>query len=282
MSRPLRIELAGGIYHVTSRGNRREDIYITDADRVQWLALFGQVCQRYNWRCHAYCLMSNHYHIVVETIEGNMSKGMRHLNGVYTQHFNRTHHRFGHVYQGRYKGILVDKDSYLLELSRYVVLNPVRAKMVNDVAQWPWSSYLIMLGEQHAPVWFEANWLLGQFGHQRLLAISKYIDFIREGIGLPSLWTELRQQIYLGDDHFVSRMQQLHDNQSDLSEIPRVQHRSKAKPLIYYSATYKNRNEAMMKAYSTGDYTMKEVAAHFNVHYATVSRAIKKTESTDV
>jgi REP element-mobilizing transposase RayT len=95
MSRPLRLELAGGIYHVTSRGNRREDIYADDADRLKWLAVFGQVCQRYNWRCHAYCLMSNHYHIVVETIEGNLSQGMRQLNGVYTQYFNRTHQLFG-------------------------------------------------------------------------------------------------------------------------------------------------------------------------------------------
>ena len=136
MSRPLRLELAGGIYHVTSRGNRQEDIYVDDADRLQWLTLFGQVCKRYHWRCHAYCLMSNHYHIVVETIEGNLSKGMRQLNGVYTQYFNRTHQRFGHVFQGRYTGILVDKDSYLLELSRYVVLNPVRANMISDVGQW--------------------------------------------------------------------------------------------------------------------------------------------------
>ena len=235
MSRPLRLELAGGIYHVTSRGNRRENIYADDVDRLKWLALFGQVCQRYNWRCHAYCLMSNHYHVVVETIEGNLSQGMRQLYGVYTQYFNRTHQRFGHVFQGRYKSILVDKDTYLLELTRYVVLNPVRANMVNNVEQWPWSSYLIMLGEQRIPAWFETRWLLSQFDNQRTQAISKYITFIREGIGLPSLWTELRQQIYLGNDDFVLRMHQQLDRRSDLSEIPRAQHRPKAKPLSYYA-----------------------------------------------
>ena len=167
MSRPLRLELAGGIYHITSRGNRREDIYVDDSDRDQWLALFGQVCKRFNWRCHAYCLMSNHYHFVVETIEGNLSKGMRQLNGVYTQYFNRTHRRVGHVFQGRYKGILIEKDSYLLELSRYVVLNPVRAHRVNDVNQWPWSSYPSMIGEQSVPEWLETNWLLSRFSVQR-------------------------------------------------------------------------------------------------------------------
>ena len=115
MSRPLRIELAGGVYHVTSRGDRREEIYLDDADWINWLTLFGHVCKRFNWVCHAYCLMDNHYHIVVETVEGNLSKGMRQLNGVYTQTFNRTHNRVGHVFQGRYKAILVEKDSYLLE-----------------------------------------------------------------------------------------------------------------------------------------------------------------------
>lgn len=129
MTRPLRIELAGGLYHVTSRGDRREDIFLSDGDRRAWLDVFGQVCKRFNWVCHAWCQMTNHYHIVVETAEGNLSQGMRQLNGVYTQHVNRTHGRIGHVYQGRYKAILVERDGYLLELARYVVLNPVRAGM---------------------------------------------------------------------------------------------------------------------------------------------------------
>ena len=129
MARPLRIEFPGGLYHVTSRGDRREEIYLDDADRAHWLALFGHVCKRFHWVCHAYCLMDNHYHIVVETAEGNLSREMRQLNGVYTQSFNRAHNRVGHVYQGRYKAILVEKESYLLELSHYVVLNPVRGRV---------------------------------------------------------------------------------------------------------------------------------------------------------
>ena len=101
MARPLRIELAGGLYHVTSRGDRRENIYDSDKDRIEWLSILGKVCDRFNWRCHAYCLMDNHYHFVVETVEGNLSKGMRQLNGVYTQYFNREYNRVGHVFQGR-------------------------------------------------------------------------------------------------------------------------------------------------------------------------------------
>ena len=103
--------MAGGLYHVTSRGDRREDIYFNEADRRAWLETFSQVCSRFNWVCHAWCQMTNHYHIVVETIEGNLSSGMRQLNGVYTQAINRSHDRVGHVFQGRYKAILVEKDS---------------------------------------------------------------------------------------------------------------------------------------------------------------------------
>jgi hypothetical protein len=222
--------------------------------------------------------MSNHYHIVVETVEGNLSKGMRQLNGVYTQYFNQTHQRVGHVFQGRYKGILVEKDSYLLELSRYVVLNPVRARMVNDAKDWPWSSYLAMTGEAVVPGWFESDWLLSQFGVQRKRAIAKYKDFVREGVGLPSLWADLSRQIYLGGEEFIERMQKELKDDSDLSEIPRMQRRPQAKPLNYYLGKYEDKKRGMVEAYCTGDFTMKEIATQFGVHYSTVSRAVKKTE----
>jgi len=141
MARPLRIGLAGRLYHVTSRGDRREAIYRGDDDRADWLDVLEDVCDRFNWRCHAYCEMSNHYRFVVETPDGNLSKGMRQLNGVYTQHANRRHGVVGHMFQGRFKAILVEKDSYLLELSWYVALNPVRAGMVSNASERAWSSY---------------------------------------------------------------------------------------------------------------------------------------------
>ena len=277
MARPFRLKLAGGLYHVTSRGDRREDIFFDDADRLAWLEVFAQTCKRFNWVCHAWCLMDNHYHIVVETIEGNLAQGMRHLNGVYTQTFNRTHKRVGHVFQGRYKAIIVEKDGYLLELARYVVLNPLRAGMVKDIADWHWSSYAAMLGTQNAPEWLQTDWILGQFSPQRRRAINRYMDFVRAGVGLPSVWEQLSGQVFLGSERFLKRMQAMSDKAA-IGEIPRAQRRPVAKPLDYYQTKYRDAKAAMIAAYATGDYTLQAIADHFGVHYATVSRAVKKGE----
>ena len=140
MARPIRLEFPGELYHIASRGDRRDDIYEIDADRKSFQSLFENVCADNNWVCHGYCLMSNHYHLLVETPDGNLSRGMQQLNGVYTQLFNRVHNRMGYVFQGRYKAIHVEKEDYLLELCRYVVLNPVRAGMVRSAREWKWSS----------------------------------------------------------------------------------------------------------------------------------------------
>ena len=137
MARPLRLEFPGAIYHVTARGNARNEIFIDDEDRRLFLDCLGEVVARFGWRCHAYCLMDNHYHLLIETPEGNLSRGMRQLNGVYTQRFNRRHGRVGHVFQGRFKAIVVDRDGYLLELCRYVVLNSMRAGVIKKLSATP-------------------------------------------------------------------------------------------------------------------------------------------------
>ena len=252
MARPLRLELSGGIYHVTSRGDGREDIYLSEADRLAWLDVFGEVCGRFNWLCHAWCQMTNHYHILIETPEANLARGMRQLNGVYTQRFNRDHERVGHVFQGRYKAVLVERDTHLLELARYVVLNPLRAKMVKRLEAWPWSSYRATCGQGDAPVWLQTDWLLAQFGQRRSTAIIKYVTFVHEGAGLPSVWNELRGQIYLGSDAFVQKMQAQIENKPGLSEIPRAQRRAIDQPLEIFDKYA--RDEAMARAYLSGQY----------------------------
>ena len=128
MARPLRLEFPGAIYHLTSRGNARQKVFFTAGDRESFLNTLAGVVSRYHWICHAYCLMANHYHLLVETPKGNLSIGMRQLNGIYTQSFNRRHNRVGHLFQGRFKAIVVERDSHLLELCRYIVLNPARVK----------------------------------------------------------------------------------------------------------------------------------------------------------
>ena len=141
MARPLRIEFEGAFYHVMARGNALQDIFLRDADRQTFIDNLGRVAQRFDWRVWAWCLMGNHYHLLIETRQATLSKGMREVNGVYTQAFNRRHRRVGHVLQGRYKAILVDQDTYLLELARYVVLNPVRAGLVQSAGESTWSSH---------------------------------------------------------------------------------------------------------------------------------------------
>ena len=279
MARPLRIELAGGVYHVTSRGDGREDIYLSDADRQEWVDVFEQVCARFNWICHAWCQMTNHYHILIETPDANLAQGMRQLNGLYTQRFNRTHHRVGHVIQGRYKAILVERDSYLQELARYVVLNPLRAKMIGRLEEWPWSSYLATCGQAARPAWLQTDWILGQFGPERAGAIAGYVAFVHAGARLPSVWTKLQGQIFLGSPTFVQKMQAHVEQSPALDEIPSAQRRPLTQPLAQFEADYP-KQEAMARAYLSGQHSMAAIARHFGVHYATVSRAVKNHEKT--
>jgi len=237
MARPLRLEFAGALYHITSRGNRQESIYESDKDRENFLSILAEGCVAYNWICHAYCLMDNHYHLLIETPDANLSKGMRQLNGRYTQSFNRAHNCVGHVFQGRYKAILVEKDSYLLELSRYIVLNPVRVGMVRTTSDWPWSSYRATVGEQVKP---------------KMKAIEAYKQFVNAGKDQTSPWDKLKNQIFLGDEKFAESMLNQIDTDKSLTEIPMSQRKAIPKTLSYYAEKYAKRNEAIVYAYASG------------------------------
>ena len=276
MARPIRIEYAGALYHVTSRGNRQEAIYEDDIDRQTFLSVLEQVCSTHNWIYHAYCLMTNHYHLLIETPDSNLSKGMRQLNGVYTQGFNRLHNRVGHVYQGRFKAILVEKEAYLLELSRYIVLNPVRANMVRAAKDWPWSSYRATVGQAEGVGYLQTEWLLAAFGKRKSSAIEKYKAFVAEGRGQPSPWTLLKNQVYLGGDEFVEKMQALVDDDKELSEIPSSQRRPIPKLLSEYDGSNDDRNVAINLAYQSGGYTQKQIGDYFGLHYSSVSGIIKQ------
>jgi REP element-mobilizing transposase RayT len=180
-------------------------IFEDNQDRRRFLSVLDEAVKRFNWLCHAYCLMDNHYHLLVETIDGNLSVGMRHVNGVYTQAYNRRHNRVGHLFQGRYKSILVDRDNYLLELCRCVVLNPVRAGIVKHPGKYGWSSYKASVGLIRKPAFLTVDWILGQFGKNRLEAQKAYRQFVLAGVRESSPWEKLKPQCIMGGKEFIEK-----------------------------------------------------------------------------
>jgi len=228
MSRPLRLEYPGAVYHVTSRGNAQSDIFICDDDREIFVRLLRDEIDQQGWLCYAWCLMDNHYHFLIETPEANLSRGMQRLNGRYTQGFNRRHSRVGHVFQGRYKAILIEKDAHLLELCRYIVLNPVRAGMVEDVSQWRWSSYQQTISENSDVNLIVAEDVLGLFSAQRDMACEQYQKFVADGVTARP-WNKLRGQVFLGSDDFLSKNEAMFSEKAFDVSIPLTQ-RHPARP----------------------------------------------------
>ena len=276
MSRPIRIEFPDALYHVTSRGDRREAIFEDDEDRRAFVQTLAQVVEQFNWLCYAWCLMGNHYHLLIQTPEGNLSKGMRQLNGVYTQSSNRRHRRVGHLFQGRFKAILVDRDAYLLELARYVVLNPVRAGLVKRPENWPWSSYRASLGLAPADDFLAVDALLGQFAQRRSTAQARYAKFVMEGIKASSPWGQLKGQVFLGDEQFVEQMQKrVSTQQRQDVQIPVAHRRGIAPSLQQIEKAAADRNAAMVRAHATGAYSYQQIAEHFGIHFTTVGRVVR-------
>jgi len=278
MSRPLRIEFAHAVYHVTSRGNARQAIVADDDDRRTFLAIVAHVVTRYGWLCHAYCLMDNHYHLLIETPTPNLSRGMRQLNGLYAQAYNRGHHRVGHLLQGRFKAILVEKDAHLLELCRYVVLNPVRAKLVPHPRQWAWSSYRATAGEGASPPWLTTEWIVAQFGSRLAPAQAHYRTFVAEGRHGPRPWDQLQGQIYLGSEDFVAT----HQPNRAIRDVPRRQTHAQRPSLRELFQRKSPRERVILDAYRRHGYRLAEIAAHLGVHYATISRRVRRAEQRNV
>jgi putative transposase len=285
MARPLRIEFPGAVYHVTSRGDRREDIFVDDRDRGALLQVLGQALSRFDAQALAYCLMGNHYHFVLHTRQANLSLLMRHINGVYTQTYNRRHRKVGHLFQGRFKAILVDRDAYLLEVCRYVDLNPVRARLVRRPDAWAWSSYRAHLAKCPSPAWLDTEglhgYLLGRPANgqadrrQAARLYARLVASVRDA----NLWDgALRQQIYLGDEAFVERMQTLAnpDHSSDKA-IPRDQRR-KPRTLAHWLKSCVSREEALYRAHTQSAMSMSDIARELGLSVSRVSRLIARVE----
>ncbi len=285
MSRPLRIEFPGAVYHVTSRGDRREDIFVDDTDRAMLLTVVAQGLARFDAQLLSYCLMSNHYHFVLQTRRGNLSALMRHINGVYTQAFNRRRGKMGHLFQGRFKAILVDREAYLLEVCRYVELNPVRAGMVAAVGEWPWSSYRAHVGLADVPTWLGSaelqGYLLGrdvESAADRAAAARAYAVLVSAGLGV-NLWEGgLNRQIFLGDDEFVQKMQDAATPPAKRSRATPKAQRSAPKTLARWLKRCESREEALYRAYTESGLTMTAMAAEMGLTVARVSQLIARAE----
>ena len=281
MARPLRLEFPGAIYHITSRGNARGDIFFDEQDREVFLSLLTDTVERYNWLCHAYCLMDNHYHLLVETLDPTLSLGMRQLNGVYTQKFNRRHQRVGHIFQGRYKSILVEKSPHLLELCRYIVLNPVRAEIVTYPEHGSWSSYMATAGAGKAAECLTTDWVLGQFSRNKIDGSMQYAEFVYDGISskTESPWQRLKGRIFFGSSWFIAKMQDKLVEKKDIKEIPREQRypgRPSLQELFTESNNRQGRDRQIATAHLEYGYTLQQIASALGIHYTTVSRAVKR------
>ncbi len=275
MARPLRIEYSGAVYHVTSRGNERKHIFRTDNDRAVFLRILQSVTVRFHWLCHAYCLMDNHYHLIVETPDGNLSAGMRQLNGVYTQTYNRQHDRVGHVFQGRYRAILIQKNSHLLEACRYVVLNPVRAKAIKAPEDWKWSSYRATAAMEKPHDCVIVAWVLGQFDGNSNLASIKYREFVHAGIRQEPMWQKVRGQVLLGDEDFATICGRHLKDKRAIGEILRGQRyadRPSLDALFAKTTDINQRNNLVCEAIERHGYRQSEVAAFLGIHYSTISK----------
>ena len=276
MARPLRIEFEGALYHVMARGNARADIFLDDEDHHAFIENLGRVCKRFSWRVWAWCLMSNHYHLLVETLRPTLSKGMREINGIYTQSFNRRHGRVGHILQGRYKAVLVEKETHLLELSRYVVLNPVQAGMTETAGDWPWSSYSAVMGKSPAPDWMAIDDTLRQFHAKRGAARRAYARFVAEGLNADDPYHQMDRSGFLGSESFIEGIVDRFDHDSISVEIPKKLRPVKSLERIAREAA--DRDEAITEAYSTGAYTLTEIARHFGIHQSTASRIARRRD----
>ena len=282
VSRPLRLQLPGGIYHVTARGNARRSIFEDDDDCARFLTVLAGTVARYRVLCHAYCLMGNHYHLLLQTLEANLSIVMRHLNGVYTQRFNRRHERCGHVLQGRFAAQLVDGDAYLREVCRYIVLNPVRAGLVAHPRDWRWSSFPATAGETTAPGFLSVDWVRRLGGARtQAEAVRRFVSFVEAGIGVAEGSVDRVRLKPVVSGPLTERLSEQRREANECIEFPRAQRFASRPPLtrIFAGVTSKaDRNARVVLAVRDHGYTMREVAECLGRHYATISRVLARAD----
>jgi len=283
MARPLRIQYPGALYHLIGRGNARQPIVTDNADRRMFLALLADVIEQRRWLCHAYCLMPNHYHLLVETPDADLSRGMRQLNGVYTQRYNRRHRRVGHLFQGRFKAVLVQRDTHLVQVARYIVLNPVAAGLVARPEDFLWSSYRAAAGFTRSPLWLTCRWLFSQFAADAANGRARYRAFVHKGISAPKFGAPARGPI-LGDPRFIDAHRPYLDPKRAVREFARRERyadRPRLDALLREGIGNAKpaRNRAVRRAHRDHGYSAAEIARRLGLHPSTVSRIVARCEA---
>jgi putative transposase len=178
MPRPLRIQYPGAVYHVMNRGVRGLPLYVDEGDRHMFLGLLGETCARHDWLIQAYCLMGNHYHLLMTTLQATLSRGMQWLNGQYVRRFNATHDHLGHGFFRRFHAVSIGEDSHVAVAARYILRNPVGAHLCDRPADWEWSSYSATVGAQPAPEFLESTWIVGEFGLELEQAQANFAAYV--------------------------------------------------------------------------------------------------------
>jgi REP element-mobilizing transposase RayT len=288
MVRPLRIEYSGAYYHITSRRNERKPVFKGSRDRERFVSYLESATERYGAVVHIYCLMDNHYHLFLETPRGNLSQIMHHINGAYTTYFNVKRDRSGHLFQGRYKALLVDADEYAVELSRYIHLNPVRAGIVPSPEEYKWSSCQYYTGKIKSPEWLEESLILGYFGKKRKSACKSYRDFVYSVIDeeYKSPLTELTQSIFLGGDAFISEIKSkyLVDKKEDrdipalktLTKKPDFDEIEKEVDSIYQSDSRIVRQIKLYVSHRFSGRKLKEIGKQYGISESGVTQASRR------
>ena len=276
MSRPLRIQYSGAIYHITSRGNGGDKIFQDKEDYLMFLEELKEVIEYYNWISYAYCLMPNHYHLFIKTLDPNLSMGMRQLNGNYTKKYNVHHKRFGHILQGRFKSVLVEDAGYQGNVVRYITLNPVKARISNSITNWPWSSHKEIMGLTKKSGCVHPNETLSFFHENKETAKKEYNNYLHEKIEEDSTWKDLQSGLILGSLQFARDMVNKYGNKESGEHIKKE--RFAGRPSleeIFEGVKEKNkRNFLIFKSFKKHGYTQTEIGECLNLHYSTVSRLI--------
>ena len=290
MARALRIIYPGAFYHVTSRGNEKKDIFKSRRNREKFLEYLASATERYGAEIYAYCLMSNHFHLFLQTRESNLSQIMRHIIGAYTTYFNIKRKRAGHLFQGRYKSVLVEADEYAAELTRYIHLNPVKAGITAMADEYQWSSYRAYIGMASMPEWLKPGFILGSFGRTEAASRKNYRDFV-EKLDIEAYESPLKNAVggaVLGSPEFVEEISEAHLNERGADkDIPALRHFSDRPPLeeiIELAREAMKNNEKMgrqVSMYLCHKYSgapLKEIAAKFDVGVTAIGEATKRVQ----